>query len=45
MLRYSRAKIIGVLLTVVLGLVFVMPNFLPGGTREALKNGFGFLVS
>ncbi len=45
MLRYSRAKIIGVLLTVVLGLVFVMPNFLPGGTREALKNGFGFLPS
>ncbi|MFI5014989.1 MAG: protein translocase subunit SecD [Hyphomicrobiales bacterium] len=45
MLRYSRAKIIGVLLTVVLGLIFVMPNFLPVGAREALKNGFGFLPS
>jgi len=42
-LRYSRAKIIGVALTVVLGLIFVMPNFLPMGARDALKNGFGFL--
>jgi protein-export membrane protein SecD len=44
-LRYSRAKIIGVLLTVVLGLLFVMPNFLSQGTRDVLKNGFGFLPS
>jgi protein-export membrane protein SecD len=44
-LRYSRAKIIGVALTVVLGLLFVMPNFLPVGARNALKNGFGFLPS
>ncbi|MBV9114198.1 MAG: protein translocase subunit SecD, partial [Hyphomicrobiales bacterium] len=43
MLRYSRAKIIGVLLTVVLGLLFALPNFLPAGARDALKNGFGFL--
>jgi protein-export membrane protein SecD len=44
-LRYSRAKIIGVALTVVLGLLFVMPNFLPVGVRDALGNGFGFLPS
>jgi protein-export membrane protein SecD len=44
-LRYSRAKIIGVLLTVVLGLLFMMPNFLPPLARDALKNGFGFLPS
>jgi protein-export membrane protein SecD len=44
-LRYSRAKIIGVALTVVLGLLFVMPNFLPIAARDALKNGFGFLPS
>lgn len=43
MLRYSRAKIIGVALTVVLGIFFVLPNFLPMGARDALKNGFGFL--
>ena len=45
MLRYSRAKIIGVALTVVLGILFVMPNFLPVGARDALRNGFGFLPS
>ncbi len=45
MLRYSRAKIIGVALTVVLGLLFVMPNFLSAETRAALRNGLGFLPS
>jgi len=44
-LRYSRAKIIGVALTVVLGLLFVMPNFVSPVTRDALKAGFGFLPS